>query len=141
MLLIEYANKHKKSPNYLTLLAKKDLLPSVKKKQIERVEASRNGKYCIKKRPMWIVEDEQAVTKALEKISANRHIKSLIFRDRWTKASIECYKVRLMCHKCSNFEICRHIKTALHLPRPPIKDITIRLFKEYGRPPERINEE
>lgn len=139
MLLIEYANKHKKSPNYLTLLAKKDLLPSVKKKQIERVETSCNGKYCIKKRPMWVIEDEQAVTKALEKISANKHNKSLVFRDGWTRTSLECYKARLMCHRCPNYEVCGSIAEYTH--KKPMKEMTIALVRKYGIPAERINEE
>lgn len=139
MLLIDYCKKHNRTKAYLIGLAQEGKLPSAKKVLIERTETGRNGKPYTKKRPMWIIEDEEAVTKYIKKRAENSK-KAGRTRDGWTKASLECFKVRLTCHKCSNYEVCMRIKSDLHLPRPPIKDITIKLFKKYGRPPERIFE-
>lgn len=138
MLLIDYAKKYGKAASYLTLLAQKGNLPFVKKIKVYRVEKNRRGKYYEKERFMWAVEDEEALTAFLQK--KKEKVRS-IFRDGWTRSSLECYKARLICSNCPNYAVCKNIVQNEHLKKPPIKNKTIELVRTYGTPPERINEE
>ena len=136
MLLIDYCKKHNRAKAYLIVLAQEGKLPTTKKVMVERTETSRNGGKCTKQRPMWVIEDEEAVTEYLNKRAASRY--NPILREGWTRSSLECYKARLICHKCPNYQVCKGIESYTHTK--PIKQKTIELVKTYGIPPERINE-
>jgi len=59
---------------------------------------------------------------------------------RWTDASSSCYKNKLQCSSCENREICRAVCETIKSPNifgmkvPPIKEITIELYRKFGNP-------
>lgn len=55
---------------------------------------------------------------------------------QWTKASVVCFLNRLDCAGCPNWDIaCKRIAELSPFGKPPLKTVTLQLFRDIGKPP------